>query len=154
VLSYASAHEPCLPNQQFRGTAIRKVLTECLARAGMQPDDLSHVNAHGLSTVDDDRYEAQAIRAVLGDVPVTAPKSYFGHLGAGGGAVELVASLMALEDGEIPLTLNYEQPDVECPINIVQGEPLRQPFQSRTRGALKLSTSRLGHAAALLVSRE
>ena len=101
------------------------MLTDALSRAGLQPTDLSHVNAHGLSTIDDDRYEAQAIQAVLGDVPVTAPKSFFGHLGAGCGAVELVGSLSALQAGEIPITLNYEHPDPECPIDVVCHEPRR-----------------------------
>ena len=63
------------------GTAIRQVLSESLRRANLAASEMSHVNAHGLSTIEDDRYEAQAIRAVLGDVPVTAPKSFFGHLG-------------------------------------------------------------------------
>jgi 3-oxoacyl-[acyl-carrier-protein] synthase II len=147
VLSYASAHEPLRPNQPLAGLAVRSVLTDSLNRAGLQPSDLSHVNAHGLSTIDDDRYEAQAIRAILGDVPVTAPKSFFGHLGAGCGAVELVATLLPFRDGEVPVTLNYDEPDPQCPVNVVHGEPFRAPFHA----AIKLSTSRLGHATALLV---
>ena len=93
------------------------------------------MNAHGLSTIADDRYEAQAIRAVLGDVPVTAPKSFFGHLGTGGGAVELAASLVGLAEGEVPFTLNYDRPDPECPVNVIQGEPLahRPPHVSKTK---------------------
>jgi 3-oxoacyl-[acyl-carrier-protein] synthase II len=155
VLSYASAHEPLGGNPVIRlepltGSAIRHVLRESLSRAGMNPNDVGHVNAHGLSTITDDRYEAQAIRAVLGDVPVTAPKSFFGHLGAGCGAMELAASIVGLNSGEIPMTLNYEQPDQECPIKVVHGEPLT----SNKRAALKLSSSRLGHAAAMIVAAE
>jgi 3-oxoacyl-[acyl-carrier-protein] synthase II len=78
---------------------------------------------------------------------VTAPKSFFGHLGAGCGALELAASLVGMSAGEIPLTLNYEQPDRQCPVNVV-----REPVQSEKRAALKLSSSRLGHAAAIIMA--
>ena len=153
VLSYASAHEPLRPNQPLAGLAARRVLTDSLSRAGLQPTDLSHVNAHGLSTIDDDRYEAQAIQAVLGDVPVTALKSFFGHLGAGCGAVELVGSFSALQTGEIPVTLNYEHPDPECPVDVVCREP-RRLIQTTRHAIVKLSTSRLGQAAALVIGAE
>lgn len=160
IVSYASAHEPLRGNQAIRlepltGSAVRRVITDSLQRGSLTPTDINHVNAHGLSTVADDRYEAQAIHDVLGDVPVTAPKSYFGHLGAGGGAVELAVSILGLNAGEIPPTLNYDKPDPACPINVVHGEPLRigegEPQSSRQRFALKLSSSRLGQAAALIV---
>jgi 3-oxoacyl-[acyl-carrier-protein] synthase II len=152
VLSYSSAHEPLAGNptvklEPLTGSAIRQVLSGSLARAGLQASDIGHANAYGLSTVAEDRYEAQAIHAVLGDVPVTAPKSFFGHLGAGGGAMELAASLAGMNAGEIPMTLNYEEADPQCPVNVV-----REPLRSERRTALKLSSSRLGHAAALLIS--
>ncbi|HEY2883398.1 MAG TPA: beta-ketoacyl-[acyl-carrier-protein] synthase family protein, partial [Pirellulales bacterium] len=115
------------------------------------PNQIHHVNAHGLSTPVDDRYEAQAIRAVLGDVPVTAPKSFFGHLGAGCGAMELAASLIGMQHGEIPITLNYDEPDAECPVNIVHSAPLK--LASGQEGALvKVSASRLGQAAAMVIA--
>jgi 3-oxoacyl-[acyl-carrier-protein] synthase II len=158
VLSFASAHEPLTGNQALgplamTGSALRNVITESLHRANLKPTDLSHVNAHGLSTIADDRYEAQAIHAVLNDVPVTAPKSYFGHLGAGGGALELAVSILGLNAGEIPPTLNYEQPDPTCPINVIHGEPLRiAANHTAGRNALKLSSSRLGQAAALIIA--
>jgi 3-oxoacyl-[acyl-carrier-protein] synthase II len=150
ILSDASAHEPLQPDQPLTGLSVRQVLTESLRRANLQPSDIGHVNAHGLSTLVDDCYEAQAIHAVLGDVPVTAPKSFFGHLGTGGGAVELAASLIGLAEGEVPFTLNYDRPDPDCPVNVIQGEPLL----TDRRTVLKLSSSRLGHAAAVIVSSE
>ena len=81
------------------------------------------VVAHGLGTIDDDRLEAQAIRDTLGDVPVTAPKSYFGHLATAAGALETVVGVLALRHGLIPPTLNYEHPDPQCPINVIHGQP-------------------------------
>jgi 3-oxoacyl-[acyl-carrier-protein] synthase II len=79
---------------------------------------------------------------------VTAPKSYFGYLGAGGGAVEMAASVLAFEHGQIPPTLNYEQPDPACPIRVIHGEasPLGQPV------ALILNQSATGHTAALVIA--
>jgi 3-oxoacyl-[acyl-carrier-protein] synthase II len=153
VLGYSSAHEPLRPNQPLAGLAVRRALVDSLSRAGLQPTDLSHVNAHGLSTIDDDRYEAQAIHAVLGDVPVTALKSFIGHLGAGCGAVELVGSFSAIQSGEIPVTLNYEHPDPECPVDVVCREP-RRLLPATRNAVVKLSTSRLGHAAALVIGAE
>ena len=80
------------------GTAIRRVLGRCW-KSGVAPQDVGCVIAHGYSTHLDDAREAKAIRDVLGDVPVTAPKSYFGHFGAGSGAVEMVVGLLALNIG-------------------------------------------------------
>ena len=103
--------------------------------------------AHGLSTVDGDRIEAEALRDTLGAVPVTAPKSYFGHLGAAAGALETVLSVLAFERGLVPPTLNYEQPDPLCPINVIHGRPL--PVTRPT--ALILSYSPHGQAVALVL---
>jgi len=104
--------------------AIRRAIGEALEAAHLKAADIGHVNAHGLSTTEDDQIEAQAIRDVLGDVPVTAPKSFFGNLGAGSGAVEMVASVLALKNGLVPPTLNYQRPDPACPICVIHGEPI------------------------------
>lgn len=147
VRSYSSRCEPrsdCRPPQ---GAAIRSSLEQCLLTAGRTAGEIGHVNAHGLSDPDHDRVEARAIRAILGDVPVTAPKSFFGNLGAGGGAVELIASVLAIQHGEVPVTLNYERPDADCPINIVAGTPLRGQKPS----ALSLNQTSTGQAVAVLL---
>ena len=106
------------------GAAIGCAIAEALSGANIHADQVGHVNAHAGGRVDLDAIEAQAIRDVLGDVPVTAPKSYFGDLGAGSGAVELVASVLAQEQGKVPRTLNYETPDPRCPVNVVHGVSL------------------------------
>jgi len=155
IISYASAHEPLPGNpavklERLTGAAIHQVLGQSLRRGNLDPSNIGHVNTHGLSTITEDRYEARAICAVLGDSPVTAPKSFFGHLGAGCGVVELAASLVGMNAGEVPMTLNYERPDSECPVNVICGEPLLP----KNRTAIKLSTSRLGHAAAMIVAAD
>jgi 3-oxoacyl-[acyl-carrier-protein] synthase II len=147
VLGFASTFEPRRNGQPLRGLAIRNAVRQTLAAAGVRPDQVSYVNAHGMSTTHDDQIEAQAIRDTLGDVPVTAPKSYFGNLGAGAGAVELMASVLGFPGGSAPPTLNYEYPDPQCPVNVVHGGPLSRPGPI----VLKLSHSISGQSVALLL---
>ena len=101
-------------------TAITIAIQKALGSAQRSPAQIGHIHAHGLSTVGGDRAEAKAIRNVFGDqsIPVVAAKSNFGNLGAGGGLVELIASLTALEHGHLFPTLNYEDPDPDCPIAV------------------------------------
>lgn len=144
VSGYACRHESTR-QANCSGQALRQSLRAVLAEARWSPRDVGHVNADGRSTIDDDRDEAAAIHQVLGDVPVTAPKSYFGHLGAGSGAVELVASVLALQHGQVPPTLNYERADPACPVRVVQGAPLA----GCPAAAIVVNRSPMGQAAAL-----
>jgi 3-oxoacyl-[acyl-carrier-protein] synthase II len=148
IIGYGSSHEPPSTERPMEGAAIRRAITAALRSATLRPNDIGHVNAHGLSTVEDDRAEAQAIRDQLGDVPVTAPKSFFGNLGSGTGAVEAVASILALQYGRVPVTLNYERPDPACPVNVVCGEPLTGAKPT----ALLLNHSMMGQAVAMIVA--
>ncbi len=144
---FAAGFEPQPGGRNPDGRAVRQAIRQVLGSSGLKPKDIGHVNAHGLSTPLEDRLEAQAIHDALGDVPVTAPKSYFGNLGAGGGAVELITSLLAFQHGEVPPTLNYHKPDPDCPINVIRDEPmaLNKPT------ALVLNQSRIVQSMALLL---
>lgn len=148
ILGFSSTFEPHHPGQPLQGNAIRAAIRQVLAQTGLQPSDIGHVNADGLSTTSDDQIEAQAIRETLGDVPVTAPKSYFGNLSAGTGAVEMAASVLAFEKDAIPPTLNYQQPDPTCPVNVVHTKPapLGPPV------ALVLNHSRVGQSVAVAIA--
>jgi 3-oxoacyl-[acyl-carrier-protein] synthase II len=148
VLGCGRAYGEVDNGQAGARAALARAITAALRDAGIRPEDVGHVNAHGLSTVEGDRAEAQAIRSTLGDVPVTAPKSFFGNLGAGGGAVELAASLLGFVHDEVPVTLNYEYPDPECPVRVVHGEPLRgaRPV------AVAINKSSTGQAAAVVIA--
>lgn len=126
---------------------ICRAIAGALDGAGLGPSDIGHVNAHGNGMRDPDRFEAQAIRSCLGDVPVTAPKSYFGCLGAGTGAVEMAASVLAIVHGTVPATLNYESPDPECPVNVVRDQPL--PLDNRN--ALVQNQSETGQTVAVIL---
>jgi 3-oxoacyl-[acyl-carrier-protein] synthase II len=147
VLAAAARCEPVHNERPPKGVAIRASIVAALAEARLGPADIGHVNAHGLGTIPHDRAEAQAIREALADVPVTAPKSYFGNLGGGSGAVEMAASVLALQNGQVPATLNYDQPDRACPIHVVRKtEPARCPT------ALVLSQATMGQALAVVLA--
>ncbi len=148
LVACANAFGPARHGTPELGSAIRRSIAAALEAAHLKPADVGHVNAHGLSTTEDDRIEAQAIRDVLGDVPVTAPKSFFGNLGAGGGAVEMVASVLALTHGLVPPTLNYQRPDPACPVRVIHDEPMpaTQPV------AMVLNHSFAGQAVAAILA--
>ena len=148
VLAAASRCEPALRRGRPSGSALRQVIHATCAAAGLAADDVGHVNAHGMSSIDLDRIEAEAIREELGDVPVTAPKSLFGNLGAGGGTVELVAAVLAVERGLVPPTLNYDTPDPACPVNVVHGRPLT----GRPATALAVNLCSTGQAVAVAIA--
>jgi 3-oxoacyl-[acyl-carrier-protein] synthase II len=147
VAGAAMRFEPAADGKEPTGDAIARAIRAALAAAEVEPGDIGHVNAHGNSTREDDPIEARAIRETLGDVPVTAPKSYFGNLGQGGGMVELVVSLLAMSNDVVPPTLNYETPDPECPVNVVTS--LQPAFQSTF---IKLNHNSMGQAAAVVIA--
>lgn len=147
VLACANAYEPSLAGRRWTGESIRRAIRVALGSAGLSPADIGHVNAHGLSTTEDDRIEASAIRDLLGEVPVTAPKSFFGNLGAGTGAVEMAVSVLALRHKLVPPTVNFEHPDPACPIHVVHGRPLPEAKPV----ALVLNHTHTGQAVAVLL---
>jgi len=140
--------EPATGGAPLTGSALRLAIGAALSQAGMTAAEIGHVNAHGVSTVEMDRVEAAAIRSALGNVPVTAPKSVFGHLGAGGGAVELIASILGINAGVVPATLNYQTPDPGCPVDVVHGSPRT----GRAPTALAVNLCSTGQAAAVIVT--
>ena len=129
--------------------AIERSIDWALSAADCRAADIGHVNAEGLSTIDADPREARAIQSRLGDCPVLAPKSYFGYLSAGSGAVEMAASALALHEGRVPATLNYSSPDPECPVQVIRDECLEEQHDA----ALVLSQSTTGQAVAAVLKR-
>lgn len=115
-------------------------------------DSIGHINAHGLGTRDCDIEEAKAISEIFGNranpIPVTAAKSYFGNLGAGAGAIELIAGILSLNKNAMFPTLNFENADPECPIN-----PVREFGGAPGNSFIKLALNRQGQASAILVRK-
>ncbi len=110
-----------------------------LRDAGLGPQDVVYVNAHGTSTPLNDRAETIAIKEVLGDgVPVSSLKSAIGHLLGAAGAVEAVATILAMRDRVAPPTLNYEHPDEGLDLDYVPNEARDAGHQRQAgRGALE-----------------
>jgi 3-oxoacyl-[acyl-carrier-protein] synthase II len=132
--------------------ALANAMRAALREAGLQPQQIGHINAHGLGTRESDIEESKAILDIFGDdlgrkIPVTALKSYLGNSGAGSGMLELAGSLLGLAHGVIPHTLNYETPDPQCPLNIVSGKPM--PTDNRI--VLKINVTRMGQASASII---
>jgi 3-oxoacyl-[acyl-carrier-protein] synthase II len=98
-------------------------MKSALRDAGMSPEQVQYVNAHGTSTELNDKVETQAIKLAFGkhahELAVSSNKSMIGHLSAGAGAVESVATVMTIANGIIPPTINYETPDPDCDLDYV-----------------------------------
>jgi 3-oxoacyl-[acyl-carrier-protein] synthase II len=116
--------------------------------AGLPPQGIGHVNAHGTSTPLNDAAEAEAIVKVFDDPPpVTSTKGVTGHLIGAAGAAEAAATLLALRDGQVPPTANHERTDPDIPLDVVAGRA--RPADSRP--ALSTSFGFGGHNAALVL---
>ena len=150
ILATAACCEPRKQENLPTGRGVEMALRNVLRQSGLNSETLGHINAHGLSTEPMDRAEAQAIAAVVGDTPVTAPKGNFGHAGAGSGLLELAASVLAVESGSIPQTRNYETPDPACPVQVIHDEPMT----GRPRTAISLNFSTMGQASVVAIAAE
>jgi 3-oxoacyl-[acyl-carrier-protein] synthase II len=110
---------------------MAKAMGRALTDAGLEPSDIVHINAHGTSTPIGDVGEIKAIKKALGEaagrIVVTSTKSMTGHLLGGTGAVESIATLLALREGLVPPTINIDDLDDEVDLDIAQGEPRKLP---------------------------
>lgn len=108
------------------GEGARQCMRNALHDAGIAPEDVDYINAHGTSTPVGDRGETIAIKRAFGDharkLAVSSTKSMTGHLLGAAGGVEAVFSLLAIRDGVIPPTINYQNPDPECDLDYVPNE--------------------------------
>ncbi|MDY6912437.1 MAG: beta-ketoacyl-ACP synthase II [Chloroflexota bacterium] len=114
------------PDAEQQAYAMKMALQD----AGVSPEEIDYVNAHGTSTQLNDAAETQALKTLLGDrayeIPVSSNKSMIGHLAASAGAVEAVASVMTIDRGVIPPTINYETADPQCDLDYVPNESRKQ----------------------------
>jgi 3-oxoacyl-[acyl-carrier-protein] synthase II len=121
--------------------------------AGLRPEQLSYINAHGTSTPLNDKIETAAIKRVLGDharrIPISSTKSMIGHLLGAAAAVELAATVLSIRDGVVHPTINYETPDPECDLDYVPN--VKRAVQ--VEYAMSNSLGFGGHNSAIIVGR-
>ena len=119
------AHHMTAPEESGEGMA--RAMKNAIRDAGVTPDVVDHINAHGTSTHLNDLCETRAIKSVFGkrayDIPITANKSQTGHLLGAAGGIESVFSALTLHHGIIPGTINYETADPECDLNYMVNGP-------------------------------
>ncbi len=127
VIGYGSngdAHHITAPSPEGEGAA--RCMALVLKDAGLKPDEVDYINAHGTSTEYNDINETQAIKKVFGEraykIPISSTKSMTGHLLGAAGAIEGVYSVLALLHGVIPPTINYEIPDPQCDLDYVPNQ--------------------------------
>jgi len=147
----ADAYHITLPRPGGSGAA--RAMVSAMEDAGLTPSDIGYINAHGTSTEANDATETAAIRIAMGEladsIPVSSTKSMTGHILGGAGAVEAVASIMALRDQVLPPTINYEVPDPECDLDYVPNVKREATLEH----ALSNSFGFGGHNVALLFSK-
>ena len=133
------------------GNGARRAMIEALTQAAFAPEDVGYINAHGTSTQLGDIAETDAIKAVFGASapPVSSTKSMTGHLLGGAGALEAVLSVLALERGMLPPTINLHDPDPACDLDYVPNVARRTSAQA----AMSNSFGFGGHNATLIFAR-
>lgn len=124
VVGYGSSTVMTKDGTPQPDVAFKNVLNVSLHSANLTPDEIGHIHAHGLSTIAGDLAESQGINEVFAGrrnpIPVVAAKSNTGNLGAGSGLVEAIASTLALHHGELFPAINYQTPDPDCDLHVVQ----------------------------------
>ncbi len=135
------------------GSAGGRTIAAALANAGVSADEVDYVNAHGTATPQNDSAETAALKAALGDrarrIPVSSIKSMIGHCLCASGAIEAVATALAVRDGKVPPTIHYENPDPACDLDYV-------PNTARDHGvrvALSNSFAFGGNSSVVVLSR-
>ena len=135
------------------GAGAANSMKYALEDAGLEVTDINYINAHGTSTPLNDKSETAAIKTVFGEqaykIPISSTKSMTGHLLGASGAVEAVFSILAMQKGIIPATINYQTPDPECDLDYVPN----QPRKVEVKHAMSNSFGFGGHNATLVFSQ-
>ncbi|MBA2474998.1 MAG: beta-ketoacyl-ACP synthase II [Actinobacteria bacterium] len=154
VLGYGAsndAHHMAQPDPESIG--VREMMRAALERAGVEPERVGYVNAHGTSTPLGDAAETKAIKDVFGDhayrLAVSSTKSMMGHTFGAAGAIEAILTTLAVRDGVLPPTINYSQPDLACDLDYVPNEARRTQVDVALSNAMGLG----GHNGCVLLGR-
>src|SRR5438874_524224 len=154
ILGYAmsnDAHHLAQPDPESVGVA--EMMRSALERAGVEPERVGYINAHGTSTPLGDAAETRAIKEVFGDhayrLAVSSTKSVTGHCFGAAGAIEAMMCVLAVRDGVLPPTINYRNPDPACDLDYVPNEARETEVDVALSNAMGLG----GHNACVLVGR-
>jgi 3-oxoacyl-[acyl-carrier-protein] synthase II len=154
ILSYGAsndAHHMAQPDPDSVG--VSEMMHRALDRAGIEPEQVDYINAHGTSTPLGDLAETNAIKDVFGDhaykLAVSSTKSVTGHCFGAAGAIEAIMCVRAVHDSLLPPTMNYEHPDPECDLDYVPNKAR----ESRVNVALSNAMGLGGHNGCVLVGR-
>ena len=135
------------------GSGAARAMTDAIKDAGITPEDIDYVNAHGTSTHHNDLFETKAIKLALGDhaydVKVSSTKSMIGHLIGAAGGVEFITCVKSIEEGYVHPTVGLENPGEGCDLDYVQGEGVNMEVNYAISNSLGFG----GHNASLLVKR-
>lgn len=135
------------------GMGAARAMSDAMSEAGVRPEDVSYINAHGTGTHHNDIFETRAIKLALGDVayqvPISSTKSMIGHLLGAAGAVEFIACVKSIEDGFIHPTAGLKTPDEECDLNYVPGEGIAKDMDVVLSNSLGFG----GHNGTVLVRK-
>lgn len=135
------------------GVGAARAISLALRDAGLNPDQVDYVSAHGTATVLNDKYETQAIKAAFGDaalrVAVSSTKSMTGHIMGATGAIESIFCLLAIRDSVLPPTINYAAPDPDCDLDYVPNEARPAPVRVTVNNAFGFG----GHNAVLVLKQ-
>ena len=147
----ADAHHMTSPAPGGEGGA--RAMRAALASGGLNPEDISYINAHGTSTPQGDVCETQAIKTVFGDhsrrLAVSSTKGATGHMLGAAGSVEMAACCKALETNTVPPTINYETPDPDCDLDYVPNEPREMEVNAIANNSFGFG----GHNACLVAKK-
>jgi len=122
-----------ITDQDPAGAGAAASMTNALADAGIRPDEIDYISAHGTATKQNDQVETRAVKSVFGrdtTVPMSSTKSMFGHLIAAAGATELITCVLALRDQVLPPTTNYQHPDPDCDLDCVPNTPRKHAVRT------------------------
>ncbi len=135
------------------GEGGARAMKMALNDAGLNPEDIGYINAHGTSTDYNDKFETMAIKNVFGEhaykVAVSSTKSMTGHLLGAAGGIEAIFTALALKDGVLPPTINYETPDPDCDLDYVPNEARKQEIQAAISNSLGFG----GHNATIALKK-
>lgn len=137
----------------LNGRGLREAMNKALKDAKIPPQEVDYINAHGTSTLFNDKVETQAIKDLFGRdayrIPVSSTKSMTGHLLGAAGGVEMIASLLAFKEKIIPPTINYENPDPECDLDYVPNKAR----EAKIKVVMSNSMGFGGHNAVLVIKK-